>query len=222
MSRENAFRKAFTLIELLVVLAIISILATLISAGIRGAGIHAKLALANSECGEMVSAIQDFRDTIGFYPPDNPANPAMAPLYFELLGTTNDGNTFVTLDTSAQISLTDLNAKFSRQGLVNSATHAHVTDEKGAPMSFLRTLRPKQVGAPYPDKPQIKILVCSLEWPAVATPAPPISFTTLNPWRYVSTHPTHNTSSFDLWVDLPIGGKVYRVSNWNQRAEIVQ
>ena len=33
---------------------------------------------------------------------------------------------------------------------------------------------------------------------------------------YNSSHPTHNAGSYDLWVDLVIGGKTYQVGNWNQ------
>jgi hypothetical protein len=42
-----------------------------------------------------------------------------------------------------------------------------------------------------------------------------ISGTTLNPWRYNSSHPTNNTGGYDLWVDLVIRGKTNRVCNWS-------
>jgi hypothetical protein len=41
----------------------------------------------------------------------------------------------------------------------------------------------------------------------------------LNPWRYVSSGPTNNPGSYDLWVDLYIGGKTYRLSNWSKEAQ---
>src|SRR5690348_17365980 len=108
-----------------------------------------------------------------------------------------------------------MNTEFGRQGFANSGTKAHSTDETGAPMSFLKNLREPQVGEPVPGDAHIKILVCSVRLPSVS-PSSPISGSTLNPWRYVSTNPTHNPGSYDLWVDLVIGGKTYRVSNWSK------
>jgi prepilin-type N-terminal cleavage/methylation domain-containing protein len=36
-----------------------------------------------------------------------------------------------------------------------------------------------------------------------------------NPWHYDSSNPTHNPDSFDLWIDLVIGGKTVTIGNWN-------
>ena len=47
----------------------------------------------------------------------------------------------------------------------------------------------------------------------------PVNFT---PIRYVSTNPTNNHDSYDLWVEMSIQGKLYRVSNWNTEYEVVQ
>ena len=207
---------AFTLIELLVVIAIIGVLAALIVSAFRLS--KPKIAMAQAELGEMESAIQDYKDRLGFYPPDNPNNPVINPLWFELVGTTNNGLTYVTLDASGQISIADMNAKFGRQSFANSSTKAHGTDETGAPMSFLKNLRTPQVGELV--SPNIKILVCSVRLPSVS-PSSPISGSTLNPWRYISTNPMHNPGSYDLWVDLVIGGKTYRIGNWNKQPEVV-
>ncbi len=34
-------------------------------------------------------------------------------------------------------------------------------------------------------------------------------------WHYVSTNPTNNQDSYDLWMDIKYGGKTNRISNWN-------
>jgi prepilin-type N-terminal cleavage/methylation domain-containing protein len=218
--RPNAARRdGFTLIELLVVIAIIGLLTALLVAAMAPTDIKTKIAVARAELGEMESAIQDYKNTLGFYPPDNPNDAAINPLYFELLGSTNGGGNYVTLDAGGKISLTDLNSKFNRQGLANTSTKAHSNDETGAPMSFLNHLRPNQVGAIDSRGSTVRILVCSVEWPAGASPGP-IAGTTLNPWRYVSSHPTNNPGSYDLWVDLMIGSKTYRVSNWSKQPQI--
>ena len=220
MRRQNGFRRGFTLIELLVVIAIIGVLTALIISAPGTANRKAKIAVAQAELGQMESAIQEYKEKLGFYPPDNPTHPEVNPLWFELLGTTNNGVNYVTLDASGQISLTAINANFGRQGFANTAIRAHATDESGAPMPFLKNLRAAQTGEFVTGDPLIKVLVCSVQWPAGSSSAP-FPGTTLNPWRYVSTHPTNNTGSYDLWVDLVIGGKTYRISNWSKQPEIV-
>jgi hypothetical protein len=32
----------------------------------------------------------------------------------------------------------------------------------------------------------------------------------------VSTNPTNNPGSFDLWIDVLYGGKTNRISNWSK------
>lgn len=207
MPWRSSLRGGFTLIELLVVMAIIGILVALTVNGVSRATVNATKSVAVAERAEMESAIQEYHDKLGFYPPDNPNDPAMNPLWFELSGTTNNGVNYVTLDTSGQITVAEINARFNRQGFANTGTKAHSTDESGAPISFLSNLKAKQVGLPDPAQPMIKILSCSAGAPPGAT---------LNPWHYVSSHPTHNTGSYDLWVDLAVGGKTYQVNNWSK------
>jgi prepilin-type N-terminal cleavage/methylation domain-containing protein len=221
MRREKALREGFTLIELLLVIAIIGVLTALVASAMSNTQLRAKKAVAQAELGQMQSAIDEYKEKLGFYPPDNPNDALINPLYFELLGTTNNGLTYVTLDTSGQISNIsgDINSKFNRPGFANSSTRAHSTDDSGAPIPFLNHLNSKQSGQFDSSRPLVKILVCSVEWPDANTA--PIPGTLLNPWRYVSSHPTNNPGSYDLWVDLLIGKKIYRVSNWSKQPQIV-
>jgi prepilin-type N-terminal cleavage/methylation domain-containing protein len=215
-------RRAFTLIELLVVLVIIGILAALIYSTLDASYVPRKKAVARAQLQQIATAINAYHARLGFYPPDNPNNPAMNQLYFELLGTTNNGTAklgatnWVTLDRSAQISSNDISSVFGVTGFANTSPRAHSDDQFAAATSFLGSLYPNQVGSIDPiNSPHIKILVCPVEWPADVIPVP-IPGTQLNPWRYNSSHPVNNPGSYDLWVDLVIRGKTYRIGNWNK------
>jgi prepilin-type N-terminal cleavage/methylation domain-containing protein len=212
---------AFTLIELLIVIAIIAILASLVFPVVGAINKKKQISRAQTELQALAQAIEGYHTKLGFYPPDNPNNPITNLLYFELLGTTNDGvppNTpqnFGTLDGSAQISTTLLNQYFNVQGLANTSTRAKSDDRGAAASTFLTHLLPAGISVVDTGQQQIKILVCGVTWPTALTPLMSAAPPGTNPWRYVSTHPTNNTASFDLWVDVVIKGKTNRVSNWN-------
>jgi hypothetical protein len=42
----------------------------------------------------------------------------------------------------------------------------------------------------------------------------------LNPWRYNSSNPTNNPGSYDLWIQLVIGGKSNLICNWSKQVLI--
>src|SRR5579862_5706918 len=117
------------------------------------------------------------KNTVGVYAPANASKPVINQLYFELLGTTNNGLTptnWVTLDHSAQINSIDptanISSVFGVRGFLNTSPRAHSGDQAAAATSFLDSLSSKQIGSIDPAN-QIKVLVCSVEWPAGATSA---------------------------------------------------
>ena len=136
---------AFTLIELLVVIAIIAILAALIfpvTGAVKRAQIKTK---ARAELAQVQLAIDNYKSKLGHYPPDNPGNPSVNPLYFELLGTTNTGTTtapfYVTLDGSARIAGSALKTDLGRvAGFVN-CTPAGGGDEVRFATPFIAGLK---------------------------------------------------------------------------------
>ena len=215
---------AFTLIELLVVIAIIAILASLIFPITGALDKKKKITLAQAQLKALEMAVDGYKTKLGFYPPDNTNNPAINPLYFELLGTTNDGagkpapTTWVTMDNSAQITTTateNINSVFSLQGFANTSTRAHADDQGAAATTFLSHLLPNQVGLYDSANSQIKLLAFPVAWPSDKLPPPVPKNPALTPWCYLSTHPTNNTSTYDLWVDVIIRGKTNRVCNWS-------
>lgn len=222
IDRLNQRRRvaAFTLIELLVVIAIIGILAALIFPVVGVVNQNKQRALAKGQLQEIQQAIEAYHTKLGYYPPDNPTNVVVSPLYFELMGTTNDAaganpaQNYATLDGSAVASTTLLNTYFGITGIANTSTRTHSDDSGSASSSFLTHLFPNQIAQVDPANPKVLILVCPIAWPAnlgslTANP------NGLNPWRYCSSHPTNNVGSYDLWVDLVIRGKTNRICNWS-------
>ena len=79
-------------------------------------------ARARSEMTQIETAIERYKDKLGYYPPDNPppsGNWAMNQLYYELLGTTNIGTAaapvYTTLDGSARIKASDFSTAFGTE-----------------------------------------------------------------------------------------------------------
>lgn len=226
-------REAFTLIELLVVIAIIGVLAALI-VPIAGA-LKAKeiKSVAGAQLVQLETAIESYKSKVGYYPPDNTNNPAVNPLYFELKGTISSPNVssansgesspyYVTLDGSGEIGVKNVPGRFNLAGFVNSGPSATGTDETPAPIDFLKNLKPNEYGpVDEANAPHVMLLACSVGWPQNINPQPVPGNPGLDPWRYVSTHPTNNPASYDLWVDVSIKGKTYRISNWSKEAELV-
>jgi len=220
---------AFTLIELIVVIAIIAVLASLIFPIVGAVNKQKLISTARTQLKGIEAAIDGYKTKLGFYPPDNPNGPITNQLYFELMGTTNNAagqpgavpTLWVTMDGSAQIGTTttpNITTVFGVTGIANSSTRAHSDDSGAAASTFLNNLTPNQVGVLDTSSTvgqQIKLLVCSVPWPPEKTPAPLPGDPGVTPFCYNSSHPTNNTGSYDLWVDVVVKGKTNRVCNWS-------
>ena len=206
---RRARTRAFTLIELLTVISIIALLATL-GAGLSGvASRKSKESTFRGERDKLITSIENYRADFNQYPPDNAkngvnVNPAVNPLYYELTGTlsSNQGNLYITTDRSERVSAAEIKSAFNGAGgFVNSA----VAPEK--PRPYLRDLKARQrreirlAGAN-----DIELLAAPVDWPRKLLDLSPLRTVTtdarlreINPWHYVSTRPTNNPASFDLW-----------------------
>ncbi len=235
----------FTLIELLMVMAIIGTVAALIFPATAALQRKQKIAVAQSELKQVETAIEDYKSKTGFYPPDNPGNPVLNQLYFELEGTfltiTNGAQVFITLDGSSQIdqgAVPVLYNNLAVVGFANCSKSLRGTDDAPPALNFLKGLKPNQIGQMVirsGEAPKNTLLVCSVSWPFKVPndPTRPEKITSdptqfahaaeggLNPWCYVSTNPTNNPHSYDLWVDLLIKDRTYRVSNWSQQPQLL-
>ena len=198
--------KAFTLIEVLVVITIIAILAGLIVGLANRAGETKRVKRTEAMHAELVTAIVDYQQTIGSYPPDNPNNAAQPPLFYELTGTVLDGSDFKTKVGNERLPTGDVPTFFGRDGFQNASLEA------ASVKSFFKQLKPDRYGQ-ISTSPSVQLFVVGVQGPSdVADAGRPGK--TLNPWRYVSTNPTNNPEGFDLWAEITVGGKTKVIGNW--------
>jgi prepilin-type N-terminal cleavage/methylation domain-containing protein len=198
---------AFTLIELLVVIAIIAALAGLIVGLSAVAGRSKKISVIRAEMERLVTAIESYRTHFGHLPPDNRTNSAVPPLFYELTGTVVNNQTgeIRSLIDHGTMTSVEVMATFGVEGFV------HASSDPKQLKQFL-TLKAIQ-SAPLP-RTNLKILTVPFPWPDQSNG--PIPGTTINPYRYVSTNPTNNPGSFDLWAEFVDGKKVKIICNWTK------
>lgn len=220
VSRPGSSRRGFTLIELLVVIAVIAILAGLVFPVTKAVNRTKLRTRVKGELAQLELAIQNYKSKLGVYPPDNPNNPLINQLYYELVGTVmtniSGGTYYRTLDGASELSATP--ATFQTyfgtgvSGLVNTAKPGGGDEAQGG-YNCLPGLSGSQI-AVLPSA--ARVLVSSIKWPENLAWQPVPTVKGMNPWRYNSSNPTNNPGSFDLWVDIMVDGKTNRISNWSR------
>jgi prepilin-type N-terminal cleavage/methylation domain-containing protein len=230
---------AFTLIELLVVISIIAVLAAFSVPVLKSVNRKKVLDRTRSEMVQLQTAIEGYKTAFGFYPPSNPNyNPAVAatwknaffsPLYFELLGTTNNfpnnpnTGTYSTLDGSAAIvasALTVPTTPLGVGGFINCSKPGGGEDAPAA-KNFLPGLTPNRIGSSITNQVDLAHPV-TLVLGSVGGPDQiyqPLGTPNVNPWRYVAPG-VNNPNSYDLWIQLVISGKTNLICNWSQQVQI--
>jgi prepilin-type N-terminal cleavage/methylation domain-containing protein len=220
---------AFTLIELLIVISIIAILAAMVIPITGVVKQRRTRAAIRAEVEKVASAIDAYKAKHGHYPPDNPCNVNVNPLYFELMGVRAESDGFVTLDGGASIKNTEFPTVFGNAngkpcvgGFVNASRGVN-SDDNVAATAYLKDVKVGQY-AKITDgvsaASTVRVLTSSQPWPLEL---PPLidGQPGVNPIRYNSSNPTHNPKSFDLWVDVVVGGRTNRISNWQDSHEFV-
>jgi type II secretory pathway pseudopilin PulG len=209
-------RLAFTLVELLTVIGIIAALAAFLLPAAAAISKRQKINRTQTELAQLETALDRYHAAYGFYPPDNPSGngPLTNQLYFELLGTTNTGTWYFTLDGTASNSVAAMNATFGVSGFMNCSKPGAGEDALVA-RNFLPDLAPQRYGE---ISTGVKVLLGSVGGPDATYR--PMGQPGLNPWRYNSSNPTNNPGAYDLWIQLVIGGKTNLVCNWSRQVQI--
>ena len=211
-------------------IAIIAILAALIFPAAAAIKRRATLTKVQTEMKQVATAIDFYKEKLAFYPPDNRGRPEFNQLYFELLGTEpykeSGTDYYRTLDGTAKIRSSAISLAFGPNvtAFVNSTKGSG--DEVPPAKNCLKGINRAQYVEGTSRGVTNRILTCSVPWPNNLPPVIP-DFSASdpgvnpNPWRYVSSAPTNNPGSYDLWVNVLIAGKTNRISNWSQQPQLV-
>jgi len=215
---------AFTLIELLVVIAIIVVIAALLIPAANSMVKKSIVQRAVSERDQLETAIDAYKAKYGFYPPSNATgNPLINQLYYELLGTTNTGSAFVTLDGGSQMSSIVLPTIYGVSAFMNASKPGGGEDSVPA-TTFLSGLKAGEIGTYNITNGTgtNTFIVTAANSDLSYKPMPGIyslAGRPANPWRYVCPG-TNNPNSYDLWVQVFLGNKTYLICNWSKNPQI--
>ncbi len=232
---SRARRSAFTLIELLVVIAIIAMLAAMIANLAAPSSIARKRKLMDAAKEQLITAIENYKAKIGFYPPDNVTNidnvggdvasmaryaqsTAMNSLFYELTGVTYSPSAewvFYVFDGNS-ITTNQLASAVGRQGIANSAPTNSV-DQRS--VSFLIPAPNATQYKEYSGFPGVYGLVVPVSLDRdPANPAVQTSPDFVNFWHYdASSANRHNMDSYDVWAVYSLGKNIVTNGNWIQQ-----
>lgn len=230
----RSLQVAFTLIELLAVIAIMGVLAALLVGLAPAAGAKMRESRIRAELQQLITAIEEYKARYGFFPPDGLAGlqpgyarPELNPLYYELTGMLvinpfDPAGYFQSIDGAQKLNSFQLSTYFGRTGIANSSP-----DKKRILNQSFKPSQHANLFNHVPGQPDIELLIVPQPWPAADRAGSPLSSlptivgydpvrNPLNPWRYVSSNPTNNPASYDLWAEFWRGKQKIIIGNWKQ------
>lgn len=200
-------RRGFTLVELLVVISIIAAVAGLVVYLAKQSSDQKKISRIEVEMKQLETLIEAYHDKLGYYPPSNPANPALNSLYYELAGTVLNGNTYTVRGGSDTLDKSVVSQAFGVGSFLNSSADPSEVQGFG-------TLQPGEVttvsGAGWGGA--VKVPLVPVEGPGPFNDGP----TRTNTWHYNSRNPVHNPNSYDLWAVFYVGSELRTNGNWKR------
>ncbi|MGA2179488.1 MAG: type II secretion system protein [Verrucomicrobiota bacterium] len=232
-SSATRHASAFTLIELLTVIGIIAVIAGFVLVVAGPVKKRQYIFNTQAEMAKLETAIERYHAAYGFYPPSPTTPPTVGnssslfnQLFYELEGTTGDGiNNYTNLDGSDIIKATDVPKAFPGIGGFMNCTKPGAGEDSAVARNFLPDLKPNQIGRYCTNTFNgtlntfgVTLIICSVGGPDATYQ--PLGQQNLNPWRYNSSSPINNPGSYDLWVQLVIGGKTNLICNWTEQVQI--
>ncbi len=223
---KTAASRAFTLVEMLSVIAVIGIIAAMVVPLVGSITRKREITLAQGQLAQIQTAIEEYHTKLGYYPPDNYPNYATNQLFYELVGTTlnTTNGLYAPLNGSTNMLNSLIPNAFSPgagvSGFMNSTKGGPSDDVQGAVNCFPQLRSGQFLTVP------IGLSGVSVTVLGNSSLTGPIQYQDGNnnhivPWQYNSSHPTNNPSSYDLWIDIRIGGQTNRISNWNAKPIIM-
>ena len=186
-----------------------------------------------SERETLETALQSYKASKGFYPPDNqlsPTIPYFNPLFYELTGTTNSQvmlagqlvpDRFFSLVNSDVLPVATIAAVFGT-GSGGYAGFANASTDPSQVQNYLpSTAKSLRTGTFVTNGVSVTLFGVPVPGPIQL---PVKSGGTINPWNYVSTNPTNNGASggYDLWMDVYYSHHTNRVNNWSQNPPVIE
>ncbi|MCL5099137.1 MAG: hypothetical protein M1608_16690 [Candidatus Omnitrophica bacterium] len=126
-----------------------------------------------------------------------------------------DPNQFLALTRQGPLYTKTVQTFFHTLGFVNSSSNP-----KESPRNFLPNLNASQVGQiPSGTAGMVDSFIVPVKGPSDIIEYNANGKRTgrlLNTWRYVSSSPTNNPGSFDLWAEIVIGRETKIIGNWKE------
>lgn len=202
---------------MLVVMAVIATLAAMLFPAAAAIKKNAAIKRITAQMKLIEVALSAYQANLGLYPPDNPDAPQFNQLFFELTGSTNsNGTIFSTVGPS----IASIPAAFGPDvpGLVNVSRGSD--DEVHQARNYLPGLKSANYLEVQDGSAVATVLGLADKGPLMLSQPPPGSLS-INPWRYTSGSATNHPGKYDLWMDVTLSGKTYRICNWSEKPLIV-
>ncbi len=176
------------------------------------AAMPAVCAAIREERGKLVSAIEAYKAHFGGYPPDHVisrqprvVDPVTNTLLYELVGVIyNPTNNMFQVGSLEAAEAKYVKEFFQCDGFKNCAE---------TPAGITRFLKIEPLPArQLHDDPDVFAVGFQVPYEGIA-PEVVWEFAT-SPWRYVSSSPTNNSGTFDLWIELKTRYQQLVIGNW--------